>query len=110
MSTSSHEKSKSLTSARRLGVAGAAAVLGCALCCAIPLFVTAGLGGGAATALASMIRPGSELVVGGAVFVATLLGLALRDRRRRASSGGACAATCQADGSCRDRGTARTAT
>jgi len=85
MSTSSVAKSDTILSKRRLGMAGIAAIVGCALCCTVPLLAAAGLGGGFVATLASVFQPGSELLVGGAVFVGVLGVVALRGRLRRGS-------------------------
>ncbi len=91
------QKTSSLLSKRRLGLAGLAAILGCAVCCALPFFAAAGLGGGAGAALGRILRPGSELLVGGAVFVLMLAAMALRNRLRRRAS---CSTSCDAAGDC----------
>jgi len=82
---------------RRLGLAALAALLGCAACCALPLFAAAALGGGAAAGLGRILRPGSELVAGGIVFAVTLALMALRHRLERRATGGP---SCRADGGC----------
>jgi hypothetical protein len=103
MTKSSMETSESLLSKRRLGVAGIAAVLGCVACCAVPLLAAAGLGGSAVGAIASVLRPGSELFVGAAVFAAVLVVMAIANRARRGAAF-ACGASCAADGTCSNRG------
>ena len=103
MSTSHMEKSESFLSKRRLGVAGVAAFIGCAACCAVPLLAAAGLGSGATAVLSSVFRPGSELLVGVGVFAVTLSVMALRSRLRRAETTG-CGTSCRVDGSCCDHG------
>ena len=105
MSTSSVQRSEPIFSKRRLGVAGVAAFIGCAACCAIPLLVAGGLGSGAVVALSSVFSPGSELVVGGAVFVIALVVMAVRSRFAKSVASG-CGAACKVDGSCCDRGAA----
>ena len=95
-------KSGSLLSKRRVAVAGIAAVLGCAACCAVPLLALAGVGGSAAAAWGRTFRPGSEPVVGLVIFAAVLGILAIR-ARLGAQAG--CGAACKADSSCCDRGT-----
>lgn len=97
------QKSESFLSKRRLGRAGVAAVLGCAGCCALPLLAAAGLGSGAIATLSSILRPGSELLVGGTVFVVALGVMAIRSRKKRAAG---CGASCRVDGGCCDNGTA----
>jgi mercuric ion transport protein len=92
-------KTWSLFSRRRLGLAGLAAILGCAVCCALPFLAAAGLGGGAAAGLGRILRPGSELIVGGVVFAVTLGVMALRRRLKRPA---ACGPSCRADGGCCD--------
>jgi hypothetical protein len=77
---------KTLFSRRRLGLAGLAAILGCAACCALPLLAAAGLGSGVAAGIGRILRPGSELVVGGIVFTAALGVMALRHRLKRPTS------------------------
>jgi hypothetical protein len=62
---------------RRLGIAGLAAILGCAACCALPLLAAAGPG-----------RSSSFAVFG------------LMAIRRRLRRGSGCGPTCNADGSC----------
>lgn len=103
MSTFSVQKSESILSKRRLSLAGMAAFIGCAACCAVPLLAAAGLGSGAVATLSSVFRPGSELLVGVSVFVVALGAMAIRsglNRSRAAGRGSACAA----DGSCCARG------
>jgi mercuric ion transport protein len=107
MTTTSVEKSESFLSKRRLGIAGVAAFVGCAACCAIPLLAAAGLGGGAASALSSVFRPGSELFAGAAVFVVVLSVMALMNRVRRVPAATSCGTSCAANGSCCDRSQAR---
>lgn len=89
-------------SKRRLGWAGLAAFIGCAACCALPLLVVLGAGSGAAATLTSLLRPGSELLVGGAVFLVVLLVMAIRARMKQEQG---CGPSCRVDGSCCDRGT-----
>lgn len=88
-------------SKRRLGAAGVAAFLACAACCALPLLAAAGVGSGALASLAHLLRPGSELIVGGVVFLVALGVMAARNRSKGAT---ACGASCAADGTCCDRG------
>jgi hypothetical protein len=95
-------KSESFLSKRRLAVAGIAAFIGCAACCAIPLLAVAGVGGGAAAALSAYLRPGSELVIGIVVFGGALAVMAVRSRLK--PSAGGCGPACKLDGSCCDRG------
>ena len=97
MDTSRIRNSKPLFSRRRLGLAGLAALLGCAACCALPFLAAAALGGGAAATFGRILRPGSELIVGGAVFVATLGVMAIRSRLKPSA---ACGSSCRADGDC----------
>jgi hypothetical protein len=101
MSTSSVEKSESILSKRRLSIAGAAALLGCAACCAAPLLLAAGIGSSVIGALTAVFRPGAELLVGGTAFTATLAVMALGKRLRRAR-GGERGASCNGDASCCD--------
>jgi hypothetical protein len=65
---------------RHLGLAGVAALLGCMAACSIPLLAAAGFGGGVFAALAARFHPGSELVVGGTMFLVMLAAMALRRR------------------------------
>lgn len=75
-----------LTTKKRLGLAGIAAVGACAACCAVPLLSASGIGAGALSALAGAIHPGAVLSL--AVVGAGVLGvLALRARAGRASAG-----------------------
>jgi mercuric ion transport protein len=105
VSTSSVQKSEPVLSKRRLGLAGIAAFIGCAACCAVPLLAAAGLGSGAVASLSAVFRPGSELLVGGAVFVAALGVMAVRSRLKRSAASG-CGSACKVDGACCDRGAA----
>ena len=73
-------KSQPLLSKSRFRWAGLAALVGCAACCALPLVVLLGFGSGAAAALARLLRPGSELIVGGAAFAIALAFMAARSR------------------------------
>jgi uncharacterized membrane protein YedE/YeeE len=77
------QKTSAQFSRRRLGLAGLAAILGCAICCALPLLAAAGLGSGVAAGLGRIFRPGSELIVGGIVFVVALAVMTIRHRLRR---------------------------
>jgi mercuric ion transport protein len=95
-------KPESFLTKRRLAVAGIAAFIGCAACCAIPLLAVAGLGGGAAAALSAYLRPGSELIIGIVVFGGALAVMAVRARLKPGTAG--CGPACKADGSCCDRG------
>lgn len=63
--------------------AGVAAFIGCAVCCTLPLVVLLGAGSGAAATVTAFLSPGSELIVGGAVFVVALTAMMLRKRMRR---------------------------
>jgi hypothetical protein len=88
-------KSDRFLSKRRLGWAGLAALLGCAALCALPLLGAAGVGG-AAAALTHFGGRGSELFVGGGVFVVALAVMAVRARSKirngaQDSCGGVCA-------------------
>jgi hypothetical protein len=94
--------SSPFVSKRGLGLAGAAAFIGCAACCAMPLLAAAGVGSGAIAAL-SVFRPGSELIVGGGAFVIVLGGTAIWRRFNRGESAG-CGPACKVDGTCCDRG------
>jgi len=105
VSTSSVQKSEPVLSKRRLGLAGVAAFIGCAACCAVPLLAAAGLGSGAVASLSAVFRPGSELIVGGVVFVVALGVMAVRSGLRRSNASG-CGPACKVDGTCCDRGTA----
>lgn len=66
----------------RLAWAGGAAILGCVACCALPLLAVAG-GGGLLAGLGAYVQPGSELVVGGVVFIGALSLGALSSWRQR---------------------------
>jgi len=82
-------KPQGILSKRRLAWAGGAALLGCVACCTLPLLAVAG-GGGLLASLGAHIRPGSELVVGGVVFIGALsLGAisSWRQRKRATSCG-----------------------
>ncbi|WP_437276026.1 hypothetical protein WME90_32900 [Sorangium sp. So ce375] len=106
MSTSSIQKSEPIVSKRRLGLAAVAAFIGCAACCAIPLLAAAGLGSGAVATLSSVFRPGSELLVGGSVFVIALSVMAALSRLKKGEASG-CGPACKVDGSCCERGAAQ---
>jgi hypothetical protein len=99
MSNPSIDKSTSFALARRVGLAGAAAIVGCATCCVAPVLAAAGLGGSALVAtLASLFSPGTEFVVGGIAFTAALGGLTLRNGLRSRATG--CNGACRSDASC----------
>src|SRR6478609_2363833 len=72
-------KSEGFLAKRRVAWAGGAALLGCVACCAVPLLALA-TGGTLLTAVSALIKPGAELFVGGAAFLATLGYAALRAR------------------------------
>jgi hypothetical protein len=76
-------KTDGLPSKRRLGFAGAMGIIGCAICCTLPLLAAVVLGGGAASAVASFVTPGMGLAVGGVVFAGALGLGAFRARARR---------------------------
>ena len=97
MSANAKEQREPVLSKRRLGVASAAAVLGCAACCAVPLLASAGVGSGAVAALSVVLRPGSEIVVGPMIFVLALGFMALR---RTPPRNGSCNEACRLDRSC----------
>jgi hypothetical protein len=84
-------KSESFLSKRRVRWAGLAALFGCSVVCALPMLVAAGIGGGAAAAIARLLRPGAELVVAGVLFSGALGFMALRFRAKsRAGLQGGC--------------------
>lgn len=85
MTTKEVSRSEPLLSKRRLGWAGVAAVIGCATCRALPLLAAAGIGSGAAAAITSFLRPGSELFVGLGVFAAALAIMAIRAASARSA-------------------------
>ncbi len=78
---------------KRIGLASAAAVAACAACCALPLLALAGIGGGATAAVAGLLQPGAELLIGAGLFAVVLGGMRLAQQRRAA-------AACSIDGSC----------
>lgn len=88
-------------SKRRLGWAGLAALVACATCCAVPLLAAAGMGGAATATVSRILRPGSELVVGGLTFLLVLGLLATRARGKRSAG---CGSSCSLDGSCCEQG------
>ena len=90
----------------RIKWAAVAAFIGCAACCALPLLAVAFAGTGAAAAITSFVRPGSELVVGGVVFAVALGLMAVRARAKQSKG---CGTSCRVDGTCCDRGTAKRA-
>ena len=92
-----------LFSKRRLGIAGIAAFLGCAACCALPLLGVAAVGSGASASLTRFLMPGSELLVGAVVFAGALGVLAIRSRLTAPTSASGCGDSCRADGSCCQR-------
>ncbi len=82
-------KPQRILSKRCLAWAGGAALLGCVACCALPLLAVAG-GSGLLVGLASYVRPGSELILGAAVFTGALALGAIsswRQRKRSVSCG-----------------------
>lgn len=86
--------SPSFLSKRRLGWAALAAILGCGAVCAAPLLVALGAGSAALTALASVLKPGAELLVGGGAFAAAVVFMAVRPRTSKGTDGGtACGCT-----------------
>jgi len=94
------EKSESVFSKRRLGWAGVAAFIGCAACCALPMLAVLGLGSGAAATITRLVKPGSELIIGGLVCAVALGIMAVRARGKQRG----CGPSCDADGGCCDRG------
>lgn len=105
---SSPQTSAPLLTKRRFGLAAVAAFIGCAACCAMPLLAAIGLGSGAVSALSSVFRPGHELLVAGGFFVIALAGAAVWSRMKRGGASG-CGDSCRLDGSCCERGAARSA-
>lgn len=81
------ENNEGFWSRRRLAWAGAAAFVGCAVSCSLPLLAVAA-GGGALTSLAAFVKPGAELVVGGVVFVGALGLMAMVQRRKSPEASG----------------------
>lgn len=106
MTSSKVQRPPSLLSKRRVGIAGVAAVLACAVCCALPLLAAVGLGSGVLATLTAAVGPGVELLVGGTVFVLVLGAIALWGRLERRSTGG-CGPSCKVDGTCCERAGAR---
>jgi hypothetical protein len=92
-----NQETESVLSLRRVKWAGLAAFIGCAACCALPLLAVALAGTGASATIASFVRPGSEFIVGGAVFAVVLGALAIRSRMK---AGSGCSSSCKADASC----------
>lgn len=86
-----------LVTKKSLRLAGLAAFGACAACCALPLLVAAGIGGGVLSAVAGYIRPGADLLLAGGVGVGVLAVMALRARARRAA---ACDVACEVGGGC----------
>lgn len=80
--------SPSFLSKRRLGWAALAAIVGCGAVCAAPLLLTLGAGSAALTALASVLKPGAELLVGGGAFAAAIVFMAVRPRVPKGTDGG----------------------
>ena len=97
MSAIAKEQPERVLSGRRIGVAGVAAVLGCAACCAVPLLAAAGVGSGAVAVLSVVFRPGSGILVGSLIFVVVLGVMAMR---RGTAGGGACKSACSIDRDC----------
>jgi hypothetical protein len=90
-----HEKGQRLITKRGWGWASLAGVVGCGIACSIPLLAAAGVGGGATAALAHLLWPGAEFVLGGLAF-AGALGVQLWRRHARLA-GAACAITPRRD-------------
>jgi hypothetical protein len=88
---------ESFLSKRRLKWAGIAAFLGCAACCALPFLALLAAGGGAATATSRYVKPGSELIVGGAAFVVVISILAVQASLKKQRE---CGPSCRVDGTC----------
>ena len=101
MGTIANDETKSFSSRRRFGIAGAAALAACAACCAVPLLVTIGLGSAAVTALSAVFRPGAELVVGVTTFAGALGVMAMRRKLARHHQ---CVTVCKGEGDCCDGG------
>jgi hypothetical protein len=82
---------------KRLPWASLAAVLcGCVAVCGLPVLAALGIGGGAATAVAHLVRPGTEVAVAGVALLAAVVFFAVRLRaRRRAPAGAACGDACR---------------
>jgi len=81
MSTN-EQRSGPFLSTPLLGWAGVVAIVGCAAWCALPMLVAVGVGSGATVAVVRFLKPGSELVVGAAVFAIAVGVAAVRGRRR----------------------------
>src|SRR6188768_2475979 len=82
---------------KALGLAGIAVFGACAACCAVPLLVAAGIGGGALSVFSGYIRPGADLILAGGVGVGVLALLAFRARTKRTA---ACDVSCEVGGGC----------
>jgi len=80
--------SHAFLSKRRLGWAALAAVLGCGAVCAAPLLLTLGAGSAALAALASVLKPGAELFVGGGAFAAAMVFMAVRPSAPKGAEAG----------------------
>lgn len=79
--TAISSKTRGFWSRQRLAWAGAAAFVGCAVSCSIPLLAVAA-SGGVLTSAAAWVKPGAELVVGTLAFAGALGWMAVRHRRR----------------------------
>jgi hypothetical protein len=99
--TATSQKSDPALTTTRLKWAGLAAFIGCAACCALPMLALAFAGTGAATTITRLVRPGSEVFVGGAVFAVAMAAMAIRSRLKRDAG---CGPACKVDGACCDRG------
>jgi hypothetical protein len=77
------QRSERFLSNRRLAWAGLAAVGGCAALCSVPLVAALGVGGGAAATIAGIVRPGTELLIGGGAFASVIAFMAVRLLKRK---------------------------
>jgi hypothetical protein len=92
-------RGNALLSKRRLAWAGAAAVAGCTVVCAVPLLAAVGIGGGVLAGVAAFVKPGTEIAVGAGTFL-SVLGTAVfvaRKKRARGGAGAILSVSCSCD-------------
>ncbi len=87
------------SSTTRNAFAGIAIILGCAVCCALPLLATVGLGG-IATAAIGWVTSNLVAIVLGILAAVAALTVAIRGVAKRRARAASCAIECKTDQSC----------
>ncbi len=87
------------SSTNRNVLAGIAIFLGCAVCCALPILATVGLGG-IATVAVGWARSNSTMIALGILASVAVLMIAIRGIAKRRTTAASCNIECKTDQSC----------